>query len=57
VPELIPLLDDDEGTVIAAARAALKALTGEDFGPGRDAGPTERAEAVKKWKAWWAKQP
>jgi HEAT repeat protein len=57
VPDLIPLLDDAEPAVVRAAHAALKGLTGQDFGPAKDAGVAERGRAVADWKAWWKKQP
>jgi hypothetical protein len=53
---LIELLSDDEVTVARAAYAALKSLSGEDFGPTKDATRSERAQAILAWKAWWAKQ-
>ncbi len=56
VPELIGLLEDPEILVARAARAALKSLTGEDFGPAADAGRVERARAAAEWKAWWSRQ-
>jgi hypothetical protein len=55
-PELIHLLSDDDAEAAAAARAALRALSGEDFGPADGADKKAKAEAVKKWCAWWAKQ-
>jgi hypothetical protein len=54
VPDLINLLGDSERTVLRAAHAALKSLTGEDFGPKPDAGMAESLQAIAKWKAWWA---
>lgn len=56
IPELIGLLEDPEPPVARAARAALKSLTGQDFGPESSASRAERADAVKAWKDWWAKQ-
>jgi HEAT repeat protein len=53
VPRLIELLDDPEATVSRAAYAALKSLSGKDFGPPKDASKAARAEAVAAWKAWW----
>ncbi len=53
---LIELLGDEEATVARAAYAALKDLTGQDFGPAKDAGREERAKAIRAWKDWWAKQ-
>jgi hypothetical protein len=53
---LIEMLDDREATVGHAAHAALKSLSGEDFGPARDATREEHAKVVLAWKAWWARQ-
>jgi hypothetical protein len=57
IPDLIVLLEDSEPSVARAAYAALKGLSGQDFGPARDASAVERARAVNNWKAWWKKQP
>jgi HEAT repeat protein len=54
--KLIDLLEDREPLVARAAHAALKSLTGQDFGPAPDAGPAERARAAAAWKEWWHKQ-
>jgi hypothetical protein len=55
--EVIDLLGDKEADVQQAARQALvKLAKGADYGPERDAKDEARAEAVKQWKAWWAKQ-
>ncbi|MBY0525982.1 MAG: hypothetical protein K2R98_21490 [Gemmataceae bacterium] len=55
--ELIELLNDKEADVQQAARKALTTLAkGTDYGPERDAKDAERAEAIKQWRAWWAKQ-
>ena len=56
VPDLFPLLDDEEEMVSASARSALKALTGKDFGLPASAGRAERLEAVARWRGWWEKQ-
>jgi hypothetical protein len=56
VPDLIKLLSDREPPVIHGARAALKALTQQDFGPDDDASRDERKEAIRRWQAWWDKQ-
>jgi hypothetical protein len=55
VPNLIPLLEDDEPPVAWAAHKALKSLTGRNLGPAADATRHERAKAVAAWKAWWEK--
>src|SRR5262249_7364202 len=54
--KLIEMLGDEEVTVSRAAYAALKSLSGQDFGPAKDATRQERAKAMLAWKAWWAKQ-
>jgi hypothetical protein len=56
IPDLIGLLDDTERPVSRAAQAALKEMTRQDFGPPAQAAPAERAQAVARWKAWWATQ-
>jgi hypothetical protein len=54
--ELIDLLGDDLALVHGAAHRALVQLAkGQDFGPAADATPSERAEAVRLWRAWLAK--
>lgn len=56
--ELIDLLGDDNAGVREAAHAALVKLSkGADYGPAKNAATEERAAAVKKWRAWWEKQP
>ncbi len=56
IPALIPLLRDPERLVVEAAHAALKDLTGRDFGPPPDANREARDRAVRKWLDWWSKQ-
>jgi HEAT repeat protein len=56
IPDLIGLLDDPEVAVMRAARAALRELTSEDFGPDANASRAEQAIAVAAWKQWWAKR-
>jgi HEAT repeat protein len=56
VPDVIPLLADREPLVARAAYAALKSLSGKDFGPSRDANDEEKARAIADWKAWWTKR-
>jgi hypothetical protein len=56
VPDLITLLEDSETSVVLAAKAALKSLTDQDFGPAANAGRAERAQAIAAWKSWWDKQ-
>jgi len=55
--ELLRLLSDPDAAVCQEARAALRQLArNEDFGPEPDASPEARAEAIGKWRSWWAKQ-
>src|SRR5262249_32801748 len=56
VPDLVAALQDDEDLVVRAARAGLKSLTGQDFGPGANATAGEKKIAVDAWKDWIAKQ-
>jgi hypothetical protein len=56
IPNLIPLLRDPELSVARAAHAALKELTGQDFGPAAKANREERDQAAAKWLQWWGKQ-
>jgi hypothetical protein len=39
-----------------AAHAALKALSGKDFGPAANADARDRARAITAWRSWWKKQ-
>jgi hypothetical protein len=55
VPDLIPLLEDREPIVERAAHAALKSLSGKDFGPEANASRQDTANAVAAWKGWWEK--
>jgi hypothetical protein len=56
IGDLITLLNDPEMDAVQSARAALTELTGEDFGPTRDAVRRERDEAVAAWRKWWKQQ-
>ena len=56
IPRLIDMLEDDETIVTRAAYAALKSLTGKDFGPSSEAGQAEQRRAVAAWRAWWSEK-
>ncbi len=56
VSALIDLLEDPQPTVVHAAHAALKSLTGKDFGPPAGATRDERSKAAASWKKWWERQ-
>lgn len=51
VGPLIEHLADDDASVRFYAIAALKRITGKDYGYDYKAGARDRAEAVKRWRA------
>jgi hypothetical protein len=55
-PELIRLLGDPDPLVARSAYASLTSLTGQDFGPARDASDADRRRAVEQWQEWWKKR-
>jgi hypothetical protein len=56
IPRLIEMLNDPQRVVERAAYAALKSLSGQDFGPSADASPAAKNKAIAAWKGWWSKQ-
>jgi HEAT repeat protein len=56
VEGLIGLLLDPQPSVERAAHAALRSLSGEDFGPALNATEDEKTEAAARWRQWWAKR-
>jgi hypothetical protein len=56
IPDLIVALLDDEELVVSAAKAGLKTVTGQDFGPAAGANFADRAAAAKVWLDWLQKQ-
>ena len=56
LPDLITALLDEEEPVVRAARAGLKAISGEDFGPKPGADLADRTAAAKAWLDWLRKQ-
>ncbi|MBI1917470.1 MAG: hypothetical protein HYS12_22450 [Planctomycetes bacterium] len=56
IPAIIERLADNEPSVVRAAHAALKTVTGKDFGPSADATLEERNRAIEAWKKWWKSQ-
>jgi len=54
--ELIALLEDKNSQAQQAARQALFALSGRDFGPPPTANDSERAVAIQEWRTWWERQ-
>jgi hypothetical protein len=56
IPDLIDALLDDEELVVRAAKAGLKTLTGQDFGPPPFASTHDKSLAVEAWRQWWELQ-
>ena len=56
LPDLVAALLDDEEVVIRAAKAGLKSVTGQDFGPAINATAGEKKLAVASWNDWLSKQ-
>jgi len=56
LPRIIELLRDPDPAVRPAARAALRTLSGQDFGPELTATEEERERAVTRWQEWWEKR-
>ncbi|MBA4191880.1 MAG: hypothetical protein C0467_28200 [Planctomycetaceae bacterium] len=56
IPDLVAALTDDEDFVVRAARAGLRSLTGEDFGPAPNASAGEKTLAATSWRQWMSKQ-
>jgi HEAT repeat protein len=56
VPDLIDRITDADDLVVRAAKAGLKSLTAQDFGPQPGATEAQKKTAADAWKAWWAKQ-
>jgi hypothetical protein len=52
VPEIAKLLLDPEPSVVHAAHASLRSLTGEDYGPQADDTEERKKEAVRRYQAW-----
>ena len=56
VPDLIERITDTDDLVVRAAKAGLKSLTSQDFGPDAGASDAQKRVAADAWKAWLAKQ-
>jgi hypothetical protein len=54
VPDLIARITDVDDGVVRAARAGLKSLTGEDFGPDSNATDEAKQQAAVRWKFWYS---
>ena len=56
LPDLVAALLDDEELVVRAAKAGLKSLTNQDFGPPTNASVSEKRIAAENWQNWLNKQ-
>jgi hypothetical protein len=56
IPDLIAALLDAEDAVVNSARAGLKSLTGQDYGPSAGATSSERKAVVAAWREWLQQQ-
>lgn len=56
IPDLIEAILDSEEIVVRAARAGLRSLTEQDFGPPANATRGEKELSQDDWKKWWSKQ-
>lgn len=56
IPDALKLLEDPDVGVAQGARAALKVLTNQDFGPSANASSLDRSIAIGRWYQWWLKQ-
>ncbi len=56
IPDLIELITDPDVSVMLAAKAGLRSLTGQNFGPAPTASPGQKALAATAWKEWYAKE-
>ena len=53
LPDLIERIADPSDLVVRAARAALKSMSGKDFGPPAGADEATKAKAAQDWKTWY----
>ena len=53
VPDLIDRVIDPSDAVVQAARAGLKSLTGQDFGPPAGSDDEARKKAASAWNKWY----
>jgi hypothetical protein len=53
---LIARTADEDPNVSQAARASLKKLTDQDFGPESGDSASNRAKAMLAWRKWWDSQ-
>jgi hypothetical protein len=52
LPRMIDMLEDPDPAVVPAVVAALRSLSGKDFGPNLNAAQDERDEAIARWREW-----
>ncbi len=51
---LINALEDDSLDVVNTVAAALRAITGFNFGVYRSVSDNQRAESIARWRQWWS---
>ncbi|HEV3436777.1 MAG TPA: HEAT repeat domain-containing protein [Gemmata sp.] len=56
IPDLIGAILDNEEIVVRAAKAGLKSLSGQDFGPAVNASISDKKLAANAWLDWLRKQ-
>ncbi len=54
IPEVIDCITDPNDLVMHAAKASLKAISGEDHGPSSGASDEDRRKAADDWRFWYA---
>ena len=52
IPDIISRINDTDDDVVKAARAGLRSLTGEDFGPIPGASDDDKQSVAIKWRFW-----
>ena len=56
IPDLIDRITDSSDLVVRAARAGLKSLTTQDFGPPPNSDEATRTKAAAEWNKWYLSQ-
>lgn len=57
IPDLIERITDPSDPVVRAARAGLRSLTGEDFGPEPGAADAAKLRSATDWRKWYETHP
>ena len=56
IPDLIERITDPSEVVVRAARAGLRSMTGEDFGPPSGSNAEVKLKAATDWRTWYDKR-